>query len=658
MVSFSRPIAPLKPAFKPPVAAHRPNWKGDADELANWFQGRESGLGITDQTIIDSLNSVGGINNPGDLYSLADSDIDNINEAMRKPGVNAQGTPIIPRCLPPSTILRLKRTATLVQYLSLTRRDITFDIIRWDNVERFWEEWTAYVADKDEEFSELTRFKGRSTELPKYLSQTLADHLRVVKGKTTKAPLWYKVQPENERDTTFPDDAPQVHPGCAYGGTCHNLSEGLVSRLSHETAASNADGAALFDILIHGFTGTFVLSSKKEYDKQRDGVGWYNYLIKTYADADFHEQEAKDALAYLEIKRWGGSKDGPMSAHLEKCRRMYETVVTAAEYTPVTVPSERDLVTKAIIDGITSKDAHVVARLADITREDGKGDDLRNNWAKAVAHMNTADYEGKKKTGSKKKRMPGTADVAALGGGGPRKKQKGKKGDKPAFKVDGMTRFQFMMTCKGGRGKTGVDLRYYPIEELKKLPPDQRQELDEWRERKAIEKGFPPSQRGSRGGSVASAKKEFQSAISSLSTVASSLATTMASVMGKHKNTPSTSDPPVDADFAAAIEALKKIQSGQATISSAIGDSKPAASNASGEGTADADTTRTFTAANGEAITLPERAIAAIRKAQMTKDGGSISEQEKQSAATGLGSILKKTSYGRKGAVADRASST
>ncbi len=524
--------------------------------------------------------------------------------------------------------------------------------------ERFWEEWTAYGGEMEEDSSEITPFKGRTSELSKYLSQSLADYLRVVKSKQSKVPLWYAVQPPNERDTTSPEAAPAVHPGCAYGGNCHSLEEGLISRSSHDTVAAKADSGSLFDIMVKCFTGTWVLSSKKEYEKARDGVEWYNYLVRTYADADFHEQEAADAIAFMLAKRWGGSKDGPLSSHLEKFKRNHEVVTNAAEHTQVTVPSERDLIKYAIIDGITSEDPHIVARLADVQREDGKGDDLRNNWAKAVAHMNTANYEGKKKSGSKKKRMPGAADVAALGGGGPRKKQKGRKGDKAAVKIDGMTRFQFMMTCKGGRGpKSGVDLRYYPIDELKKLPSDQRKELDEWREKKALEKGFPPSQRGSRGASVASAKKEFQSAISSLSAVASSLASTMASVMGKDKPAP-PSDPPVEPEFAAAIEALKKFQSSQATISSAVGDSKPAAFNASGEETAGAETIRTFTAANGEAITLPERAIAAIRKAQMTKDGGSITEQEKQSAATGLGSILKKTSSGRKGAVADKASST
>lgn len=80
-----------------------------------------------------------------------------MHEDFKEPGVGIASV-----ILPPRTLLRLKGMLKMVKFLSRVRRNITWEVIRWETVQLFLQGWDLLKYD-DAEGDEVPKFKSGST---------------------------------------------------------------------------------------------------------------------------------------------------------------------------------------------------------------------------------------------------------------------------------------------------------------------------------------------------------------------------------------------------------------------------------------------------------------------------------------------------------------
>ena len=200
--------------------------------------------------------------------------------------------------------------------------------------------------------------------------------------------------------------------------------------------------------------------------KSRDGVGLWKRIAETQLTPSAYEACCKKHLSYLMKSEWSGSQDGPLEAYVNKQRHQYEQYEQAANQSNSQL---FDDVTRVgwMLDGIKSNDPNIVVRVQSI-RDDNTG--KRVNFEQAAVYLATCEYAGKSEAGSRKRKKTADkeADISSVNGGGG---GSGVESDS----------YQKNLNFNGGRGKTGVELRWYPKPEFDKLPKKQRKELLQWR---------------------------------------------------------------------------------------------------------------------------------------------------------------------------------
>jgi hypothetical protein len=114
---------------------------------------------------------------------------------------------------------------------------------------------------------------------------------------------------------------------------------------------------------------------------------------------------------------------------------------------------------------------------------------------------------------------------------------------------------------KGGRGDTGVDLRYHTRKEFKQLTLVQRKELSQWRATELKKKGFDvPSPRGKRGSRNGQSNTNVSDVAVNSKNFSAQLSQANAELVNNIKSifTEPNEDQAMAAAVTAGIEALKK----------------------------------------------------------------------------------------------------
>ena len=450
------------------------------DEQRNlWFTDQVDGLYLTETNVVDALKAE--ISSPSDLLGMKADDIDSINTTISTSTTDQRGRGQPKYRLPHRTVMRLKGMIRVVNYLSLVRRDITWDSIRWTSVLRFNPEWDALVALSEKDPAEVPRYRA-STGMVRHMLN-LVDHLRTTYG-SNYCVLYYLVCDDSLRDDTAPEDAPKLVEGRLFAEPHTRIADEIRARASRTTATAQADNEHLYRILVSSFTGSSNLAAlAEEFETTRDGVGFWVKLQETQCTDDVHRRAGEEYIKWLTTSTWGGPQSGQLNKHVEKHRRQYTLYVQAGEHCVLQEYTDRTRV-GWLLKSITSTDTNIAIRKNAILDDDSYMD----NFEKAAIYLAKTEYEGRDKKGARRVRIQ-EGEVSGLDGddtvGSPRKRPRG-----VSSKL-----FNKMLTLNEGKGPSGVEYRWHEKKEYDKLPAAQKKDLNQWR----ATKGITIPRRGSRG---------------------------------------------------------------------------------------------------------------------------------------------------------------
>lgn len=452
---------------------HIPQVVGITDaELTAWFKDKNQGLDIQDDDTLNELRAeLGSLE---DLLGMTDEDIDGIRSSLSTSVRNHRGAAGQTHKLPIRTVRRLKGLILVFEYMSLVRRNVTLDNIKWPNVLAFLDEWKA--------LKELTKVEAPAT--PKFNSQkgmakhmhSMLDFFRRVYGHQMTT-LSYLLVSDDQRDESSAADALPLMEGRFFCEKNSRIVDELHSRVSRATAGALSDNELVYKYMAESLMGTSAESLLQDFDRTRDGRGLWERLCETQCTDKVHETIAQGHLKFLQGAKWNGAASGDLAGHCEKHRRQHALYMDSAGRAGMQSYTDRTRVGWLLDSVKNCTDTNVKIRVNHIREHD----DYMNDFDKAAVYLAKTDYEGK----GKKKRVKfddDQADVSALGGGGggggnPRKKQKGGGGGG----LQGSS-YQSKLNLTGGKGpKTGVTLRWYDKKEWRKLKKAERDEVQEWR---------------------------------------------------------------------------------------------------------------------------------------------------------------------------------
>ena len=438
----------------------------DDAALQTWYKHKIEGLDIQcEATLAELLSEISSLE---DLLGMSDADIDSVKSAMSTAIRNHRGNSTQSFKLPTRTCLRLKGLIKVFEYMSLVRRDIKLDNIKWPHVLGFLDEWKA--------LQELA--KVAPPPVPKYVAQkgmpkhmhSLMEFFGRVYGNQY-CPLSYFLIPDSLRDESSPENAAELLPGRFFSDGHLRIADELQARASRSTPAAQADNELIFKYVADSLIGTSGEALLQDFEKTRDGLGLWNRLQETQCTDAVHESLANGHLNWLQTACWNGPQSGDLSPFVDKHRRQYALYSESAEKANMQMYTDFTRV-KWLFKALSKcTDMNLRIRINAIKDDDS----YVNDFEKTAQYIARTDYEGKGKKRPKKVQIEGdtSADIGAVGGGGPRKKaKKGLKGSD----------YQSQLNLDGGKGpKTGVALRWYDDEEFDSLTKEQKQELRDWR---------------------------------------------------------------------------------------------------------------------------------------------------------------------------------
>mmetsp|Transcript_26475 Transcript_26475/g.46006 ORF Transcript_26475/g.46006 Transcript_26475/m.46006 type:complete len:237 (-) Transcript_26475:581-1291(-) len=149
----------------------------------------------------------------------------------------------------------------------------------------------------------------------------------------------------------------------------------------------------------------------------------------------------------MKNQAWSGTTNTHFLDHASQHRKSFTELQEGHVHVAAEIPNERSRVTY-LLESITNIGPSILVVLA-VTHQDENG--KRVHFEDAVAFL--APVCPVLRNANKKKTLPNAHIVSTTG---------------------------LSDNVKSGKGKTGVDLRYYPFKEFKNLPEDQQDELKEW----------------------------------------------------------------------------------------------------------------------------------------------------------------------------------
>ena len=439
-----------------------PKVEPDAAKVEAFYKDKITGLDIQEKQLRDAIL----LEFPSltDYAHMLDEDLDQLASSLATSTKNRSGNSTQSFRLPLRSKKRLKVLAKAITYCSRVQRDITDDVIDWKNLQGFAVEYEALEKSAAADAPEVPRYSKNRGWMDHMNNMLKFFHL--VHG-VQLAPLAYLIIPDEQRDESKPGDADyeEFLTGKLYSSKHPRLSLELLARCSRTTADAEADALRLYTYLAASLTGTPGESLLEGFTKSRDGVGLWKRIAETQLTPSAYEACCKKHLSYLMKSEWNGSQDGPLEAYVNKQRHQYEQYEAAAKQSHSQL---FDDVTRVgwMLDGIKSDDPNIVVRKQSI-RDDNTG--KRVNFELAAVYLATCEYAGKGEAGRKRKKSSDKeADISSVNGGGA---GSGVESDS----------YQKNLNFNGGRGKTGVELRWYPKPDFDKLPKKQKRELLQWR---------------------------------------------------------------------------------------------------------------------------------------------------------------------------------
>ena len=397
-----------------------------------------------------------GINSIEDLAEFTDEDtwkqiVENFKRPPQIPDDNGVLVNQQPFHIAAKSLHRLRVAAVAVEYYLATGRALTAQMVQWEtqlkNFEVQWKSITSMSKNDSLELPKMSKTVGIVKWIEAYESYASQ------KIGVRSAPLAYVI-----RESEHVAAAPALAGGQPHSDEHGSVKDEMIARLSHNHPLFRDDNATVFDDVETATRGTKFAPSIAPFKRARDGRGAFLALKEQHAGPAMWDKEAKTSIDFLINRKFTGGTSTTLERYLSQHRAAYVSLQRCAENVQIEIPNQRSRV-GYLIENIEVADPDVKAAIAAIKLDDSPTG-LRNDFERAVALL-----------------LP-TDPVA--------KKQKGKRSQAEISSAN----------LKEGRGKTGVELRYYTPAEYRNLTDEQRKELRSIRSTK--------SKTGGKGGSDSS----------------------------------------------------------------------------------------------------------------------------------------------------------
>ena len=241
-------------------------------------------------------------------------------------------------------------------------------------------------------------------------------------------------------DPAVPDEADDPLEESSYFGSSGSLHDELIARLIHTGAIYKNDNTSVFMKIEKATRGTSVESTVKSFARRKDGRGAFLALIANHAGDTKYRGILKKRMNLLQNIKWNG-RSYPLESHVSNHRQAIDDLRECSEHITVSVPDQAQRV-EYLIDSINCNDSTLQAAIGLVR---ANTNNMRNDFEGASSALIEVDpYRRSQRTSD-----PRSANISAI-------------------------------DFNAGRGTSGVDLRWHPTCDFKKLPNDQKDELLQW----------------------------------------------------------------------------------------------------------------------------------------------------------------------------------
>ena len=429
-----------------------------------------------------------GLNDIDDLVEFDSDSMKQITDNLRRPGgriPDPDPTAAVGATIRTPTFVfgaksqvRLAAAIEIAKYYETTGRDLTVSNMRWNpTIKTFNDHWKSLKARKDETNPEVPKI-SKTLHIMKW-TEAFSDFTRRVIGTRT-IPLSYVI-----RDmVNVPSAAPAL--SRLSGSTATSLrqepfsddfgsvEEELIGRATHSHPLYRDDNATIYFFLEEATRSTMYASSIQPHSRRKDGRGAWLALTNQYAGKDKWSAELKKQDDLIHTYKWKGQANFSLDKFIAQHRNAFVSMQQCSVHVAFQLPNEYTRV-GYLLDAIETSDASLQAAMALVRNDTDTVTGKRSDFEATATCLLPHDPVAKKRnTRGGNERQRG-AEVSSISSS----------------------------TIKSGIGSTGVDLRYHKLDEYKKLSPEQKSELHEWRsnqteeQKKAGKKGVAGKRKSS-----------------------------------------------------------------------------------------------------------------------------------------------------------------
>ena len=335
------------------------------------------------------------------------------------------------------SVRRLIVAMDAAQYYTSINRLMTVENMGYDAVLKgFKIEWDTYQDLRDQDAPEvpLIRDKDNDRRVIKWVPVL---HDCLARSYGINGPLSYILR----EDSAVPTEAIDPLETDSYYGSSGSLHDELTARLPHSGPIYKNDNCSVFLKIEKASRGTSVESTVKAFSRRKDGRGAYLALIANHAGDTKYRAIHKKRMNLLQGIKWNG-RSYPLESHVSNHRQAVDDLTECSNHITVAVPDPSQRV-EYLIDSIACSDTALQAAIGLVR---ANTNNMRNDFEAAASTLIEVDpYRKSQRSGGGGR----NATIAAIDFG-------------------------------AGRGSTGVDLRWHPKPEFKKLSDEQRDELVTW----------------------------------------------------------------------------------------------------------------------------------------------------------------------------------
>lgn len=370
------------------------------------------------------------------------------------PSICKETIPAIPEDVPNNIVAEVEVPGANVSSISVQRLIVAVNAAKYYNaigramsaqnmhyvnvLSDFKVEYESYTNLKDEDEPKVPKINDADSDRKIIRwAPIFEDYLSRCFG--SKGPLRYVVR----EDEAVPAEVNDPLDANSYFGASGSLIEELISRLPHTGPTFRNDNATVYMKIEEAARGTKVESTIKSFARRKDGRGAYLALVANHAGTTKYRSIMKKRMNFLQNIKWNG-RSYPLESHVSNHRVAFDDLRDCSSHITVPVPNDEQRV-EYLIDSINCPDSTLQAAIGLIR---ANTNNMRQNFEDAASSLIEVDPY--------------------------------KRGSRSSQNAAGRQATIAAIDFNGGRGDSGVDLRWHTPKEYSKLNQDAKDELNAW----------------------------------------------------------------------------------------------------------------------------------------------------------------------------------